>query len=128
MPSFEEIFEELKAILKSIKEDENMSLKNKALFGEWLSVAGKAFRRDKFIKGKNLSQRFDDWMFRECEIKKHTIYNYRNLCKLISVAPKLLGCQVNMTYFVKNHEILMAYFGNEEQIPWKHHLNCNFYF
>ena len=44
------------------------------------------------------------------------------------VAPKLLGCRVNMTYFVKNHEILMTCFENEGQIPWKHHFNCNFYF
>ena len=66
MSSFEKISEELKAISKHIKEGENMSLKNKALFGEWLSFAGKAFRRDKFIKGKNLPQRFDDWI---CGIK-----------------------------------------------------------
>ena len=46
----------------------------------------------------------------------------------MSVAPKLLDCQINMTYYVKNHEILMTYFGNEEQIPSKHHFNCNFYF
>ena len=94
-----------------------MSLKNKDLIGEWLSLAGKAFRRDKFIKGKDLPQRFDDWTYRECGIKKQTIYNYRNLYKLMSVAPKLLGCRVNMTYFVKNHDILTTYFENEGQIP-----------
>ena len=85
MPSYEEISEELKAISKYIKEDENMSLKNKALFGEWLSVAGKAFKRDKFIKRKDLPQRFDDWIYRECGIKKQRIYNYRNLYKLMNV-------------------------------------------
>ena len=106
MPSFEETSERLKAILKHIKENENMSLKNKTVFGEWLSVAGKAFRRNKFIKGKNLTQRFDDWIYRECGMGKQTIYNYRNLFKLMNVAPKLLGCRVNLEYFVKNHEIL----------------------
>ena len=49
------------------------------------------------------------------------------------VAPELLSCQVNMIYFVKNHEILVSHFENEEQLPWKHHFNCrcnycNFYF
>ena len=39
VPSFEEISERLKAISKSMKEDENMSLKNKTLFGGWISVA-----------------------------------------------------------------------------------------
>ena len=47
VPSFEAICEELKAISKSMKEDENMSLKNKLLFGGWISVAGKAYRHEK---------------------------------------------------------------------------------
>ena len=43
----------------------------------------------------------------------------------MSAAPRLLNCQVNMTYFVKNYEIFMGHFEeNEEQIPWKHHFNC----
>ena len=91
-----------------------------------------AYKHDKLIKRKNLSQRFDDWMYRECGMKKRRIYNYKNL-ELISVAPKLLNCQVNTTYFVKNHEILMTYFENEKQIPWKHRFDrecgdCNSYF
>ena len=48
---FKAISEELKAISKSLKEDENMSLKNKFLFGGWISVAAKAYRHDKIIKG-----------------------------------------------------------------------------
>ena len=91
------------------------------------------YKRDKLIKKKNLSQRFDDWMYRGCRIKKQRIYNYKNVYELMSVAPKLLNCQVNMTYFVKNYEILTTYFENEEQIPWKHQFdckcdNCNSYF
>ena len=128
MPSFKAISKELKAILKHTKEGENISLKNKALFGEWFSLAGKACRPDKFIKGKDLSQRFDDWIYRECGIKKQTIYNYRHLFKLLNVAPKLLGCRANMMYFVKNHDILITHLENEGQIPWKHHFNCNFCF
>ena len=42
-----------------------------------------------------------------------TIYDYRNLYKLMSVAPKLLVCQVYMTSFVKNNDILMNYFEND---------------
>ena len=90
--SLSEISERLKAISKNSKESENMNLKNKTVFGEWLSLGGSAFRRNKFIKGKNLPQRFDDWIYRECGIGKQTICNYRNLFKLISVAPNLLGC------------------------------------
>ena len=110
-----------------------MSLKNKPLLGERLSFAGKAFRCDTFIKGKDLPQRFDDWIYRECGIKKQIIYNYRNLYKLMSIAPNLFGSRVNMTYFVKNHDILITYFENEGQIPWKDPIdcechNCNSYF
>ena len=83
-----------------------------------------AYKRHKLIKGKNSSQRFDDWMYRDYGIKKQRIYNYKNRYELMSVVPKLLNCQVNMTYFVKNHEIFMTYFENKKQIPWKHHFDC----
>ena len=59
VPSFEEISERLKAISKHIGENENVRLTNKTLFGEWLSLTRKAFRRNKVIKEKNLPQRFD---------------------------------------------------------------------
>ena len=108
-----------------MKENEKMRLKNKFLFGRWISIAAKVYRHDKIIKKKNLPRRFEDWIYRECGIKKQTIYNHRNLCKLMSVVPKLLHCQVNMTYFVKKYETLMGYFEeNEQLIPWKHHFNC----
>ena len=107
-----------------MKEDENMNLRNKALFGGWISVARMAYKRDKLIKTKSLLQRFDDWMYKEFGIRKQRIYDYLNLHELMSVPPKLLNCRVNMTYFVKNHEILMTYFKSEEQILWKHRFNC----
>ena len=76
---------------------------------------------------KNLSCRFKDWLYKDCKVKKQTSYNYRNLYKLMSVAPKLMNCRVNMTYFVKSHEILLNYFEeNEEQIPWKHEFSCTY--
>ena len=104
-----------------MKEDKNMSLKNKSLLGGWISIASKAYRHDKIIKKKNLPHQFEDWIHRECKIKKQTIYNDKNLYKLMSVAPKLLNCRVNMTYLVKSYEILLDYLEeNEEQIPRKH--------
>ena len=105
-----------------------MSLKNKVLFSGQISVAAKAYRHDKIIKKKNLPCQFENWIYRACGIKKQTIYNYGNLYKLIGVAPKLLNCRVNMTYFIKRYEILFNYFAekeeNEEQIPWKHNFYC----
>ena len=111
----------LKTYSKSVIEVEN--IKNKILFGGWLSIAVKVFRRDK-MRGKNLPNRFEDWILRECGIKKQTMYNYKNLYRLMIIAPKLFNCRVNMTYFVKNHDILLNYFQEIEQTPWKHSVNC----
>ena len=55
-PSFEAIAGNLKTFSKSIKEDENMSLRNKSLIGSWLLMASKVYRR------QNLSCRFEDWL------------------------------------------------------------------
>ena len=63
MPSFDywllinwlPITDYLKTFSKSLKEDENMSLKNKVLHGGWISIASKVYRRE-----NNLSGRFVD--------------------------------------------------------------------
>ena len=101
-----------------------MTLINKVLFGGWVSTAAKPFRRGK-NRGENLPGRFEDWMERECGIKKQTIYNYKNLQKLIKIAPKLMNCRANMTYFVQHHDILMNYFEEYDE-TWKHngYYNC----
>ena len=39
----------------------------------------------------------------------------------MSVAPKLINCKINSTYFIKNHEILLNYFKeSKSQTPSKH--------
>ena len=68
-----------------------MTLKNKVLVDGWISIAAKVFRHDK-MRGKSLPNRFEDWMFKECGIKKQTIYNYKNLYKLMIIAFKLFNC------------------------------------
>ena len=103
-PSFEAITGNLKTFSKSIKEHENMGLKNKSLIGGWLLMVGNIDRR------QNLSYRFEDWLYEQCRIKRQTSYNYRNLYKLMSFAPKLMNFKVNTTYLFKNHEIIFKYF------------------
>ena len=85
-----------------------MSLKNKTLMGGWISTAAKVFRRDKNMRGENLPGRFKDWMYRECGIKKQTIYNYKNLYKLMRLAPKLLNCRVNMTFLLETTRLFLV--------------------
>ena len=64
-------------------------------------------------------------MERKCNIKKQRIYNYKNLYKLIKIAPKLMNWRVNMTYFVQHHEILMNYHEEHDEL-WKHNVYCNY--
>ena len=70
-----------------------MELKNKFLIGGWLVRAVKIYRRE------NLSYSFEDWLYKNCGIKRQTSYKYRNLYKLMSVAPKLMNCRVNTAFF-----------------------------
>ena len=74
----------------------------------------------------NLPGRFEDWMCKECDMKKQTTYNYKNLYMLMRIAPKLMNCRANMTYFVLNHDILFNYFNEEnEEQTWKLSVSCN---
>ena len=62
--SFEEISDYLKTFCKSIREVENMSLKNKVLLGGWISTEAKVFKRDKNLRGKHYPGRFEDSMLK----------------------------------------------------------------
>ena len=55
-----------------------MSLKNKLLLGGQISTAAKIFRRDKNVRGKNLLDRFEDWMHSESGIKEQTTFDYKS--------------------------------------------------
>ena len=92
-----------------------MSLKNKCLFGGWILMPSKVYRKE------NLSYKFEDWLYCLYTIKKTDSYNYKFFFKLMSAAPKLINCKINATYFVKNHKIFLNYFNDSEtQTPSKH--------
>ena len=95
-PSFEAMTNRLKTFSKCIKDDENISLKNKCLFGGWILMASKLYRNE------NLPHTFEDWLYHLWKVKRQASYNYRNLFKLMSVASKLINCKINATHFVKN--------------------------
>ena len=67
--SFEEMSNRLKTYSKPITDVENTTLKNKVLFGGWVSTAFKVYRRDK-MRGKTLPNRFENWIQREFGTKK----------------------------------------------------------
>ena len=93
VPSFKAISENLKTISKSMKDDKIWAWK----ISFYLVDGSKAYRHNKIIKKKTLPHQFKDWIYVGCKIKKQAIYNCKNFQKLMSVAPKLLNCQVNMT-------------------------------
>ena len=53
-PYFEAITDNLKTFSRSMKEHENMGLKNKSLIGGWLLMAANIYRR------QNLTTKFED--------------------------------------------------------------------
>ena len=53
---FEEISDRLKTLSKSMKENENFSLKGNTLMGGWLRTAARIFRRDKNTLGKSFAK------------------------------------------------------------------------
>ena len=63
--SFKEISDGLKTFAKSMKENENFSLKNKTLMGSWLIKVARIFRRDKIMLRKSLPGKFKDWIYKE---------------------------------------------------------------
>ena len=69
----------LKTYSKPITEVENTTLKNKVLFGGWVSTAFKVYRRDKMC-GKTLPNRFENWIQREFGIKKNKQFTIVKIC------------------------------------------------
>ena len=49
--TFEEMSDSIKKNLKCIGEADNMTAKNKALLGGWISMASKVFRREENLHG-----------------------------------------------------------------------------
>ena len=121
--TFEAIFDFKKIFSISVGESENVSLKINVFLDGWISTAAKVLRHKKNIHGENLPGRFKDWMYKECGMKKQTMYN---LYKVMRTAPKPMNCRVNMTYIVLNHDILFNYSTkkNEEQ-SLKHSVSCD---
>ena len=72
-PFFEVMTNRLKTFSKCTKDNENISLKNKCLFGGWILIASKLYRKE------NLPYRFENWLYRLCKVKRQASYNYRNL-------------------------------------------------
>ena len=116
--SFEEMSDYLKTFSKSVIEVENMTLKNKVLLVGGFQQQRKCLDAIKCVEKICLID-LKIGCLESVESKKQTMLNYKNLYKLMIIAPKLFNCRVNITHFVKKHDILLNYFQEiEEQTPW----------
>ena len=106
-------------------EVENFCLKNSYSFGNWLCAAHEVYRMEKYVlKNKELPSTFEKWVKRCCGISKTQICNYRNLAKLIQLAPRLIHCRVSLKCLLEKYNLLTIYFKNNKSL-WCHHHNCN---
>ena len=114
MSYFEAINGYLKTFSKFIKEDENMSLKNKTLIGGWILIASKVYRHE------NLCCRFQGWLYKQCRIKRQTSYNYSNLYKLMNVPFTIyaeLECLLEKMHSCQNNPEKSSTEKNTKHIP-----------
>ena len=80
----------------------------------YLKTYSKSVIKVENIKNKVL---FSGWLSAAAKV-------FRRDYRLMIIAPKLFSCWVNMTYFVKNHDILLNSFQEIEQTLWKYRVNC----
>ena len=101
----------------------NFYLKNAYLYGQWLTVATKLYRYEKYVmKNNDLSPTFAIWL-KDCNISRKQADCYKRLSKLIAIAPKLVNCNVTMNYMIDNYITLWTYFKNTNDV-WHHKHDC----
>ena len=107
-----------------MKKTESFYLKNAYQFGDWLQMAFKLFRHEKYVvRNPRLPATFEKWL-KNINISKKQFYTYKNLRKLIVVAPKLINCRVTVKFLIERYMILIAYFKNNNDDIWSHEVNC----
>ena len=107
------------------RKTDNFVLKNAYTFGNWLIYAKRNFRKEKYLKRNSaLPKQFGTWV-KTFGISRKTSDIYKKVYKLIGKAPKLINCQISITFLMKNYLLLREHFKHEDhEYPWKHDLNC----
>ena len=103
---------------------ENFCLKNAYLLGEWLHIAFRLFRYERYVlKNRNLPSTFEKWLEDNYRLSKTQSYTYKKLANFLNVAPKLLHCRVTVKYLMAEYNILTTYFKNVDSV-WCHPMKC----
>ena len=99
---------------------EKFSIRNAYVIGTWLEAAFTKFDQ---TKANRLSGNFEDWLNVNTDVKKSKANDLRNLDKLAKTIPKILNCNLPITFFTKNFGVLMKHFHGKNE-AWNHSFDC----
>ena len=114
---------ELKDILQEITKItgyylhiEKFSMRNAYVIGTWLEAAFTKFTEN---KANRLSGKFEDRLNVNTHFKKSKANDLRNFAKLVKTIPKILNCNLPVTFFMKNFSVPMKHFQGKNE-AWNH--------
>ena len=86
-------------------------------------MAGAAFTKFEENEANRLSGNFEDWLIVNAHFKKLKANNLRNFAKLAKTIPKILNCNLPVTFFTKNFSVLMKHFHGKNEAR-NHSFDC----
>ena len=99
---------------------EKFSIRNAYVIGTWLEAD---FTKFDETKANRLSGNFEDWLNVNTNVKKSKVNDLRNFAKLTKTIPKILNCNLPVTFFTKNFSVLMKHIHGKNE-GWNHSFDC----
>ena len=87
-------------------------MRNAYVIGTWLEAAFTKFEEN---KADRLGGNFEDWLNVDTHFKKSKANNLRNFAKLARTIPKILNCNIPVTFFTKNFCVLIKHFHGKKK-------------
>ena len=116
----EYIVQEITKITDHYSNIEKFSMRNTYIIGSWLEAAFTKFEEN---KGDRCGGNFEDWLNVNTHFKRSKANNLRNFAKLMKTIPKILNCNLPVTFFTKNFSVLMKHFHGKNK-AWNHSFDC----
>ena len=115
-----DMLQEITKITGHYSHIERFSIRNAYVIGTWLEAAFTKFDQ---TKANRLSGNFEDWLNVNTNVKKSKANDLKNLAKLVKTIPKILNCNLPVTFFTKNFGVLMKHFHGKNE-AWNHSFDC----
>ena len=107
-----DMLQEITKITGQYSHIEKFSIRNAYVIGTWLEAAFTKFDQ---TKANRLNGNFEDWLNVNTNVKKSKVNDLRNLAKLAKMLPKILNCNLPITFFTKNFGVLMKHFHRKKR-------------